>query len=78
MQTLCITSKGREECGGVSGEWFNDKDNGLRMHIFFSFKAFLEVVKRTSLPRENVEIGAKGIREQAYHGKMWKLLQKGL
>jgi light-regulated signal transduction histidine kinase (bacteriophytochrome) len=39
----------------------DDKDDGRRMHLWFSFKEFLEVVKRTILPWETVEIVAKGI-----------------
>ncbi|KAH9325738.1 hypothetical protein KI387_005916 [Taxus chinensis] len=36
----------------------DDKDDGRRMHPRSSFKAFLEVVKRRSLPWENVEMDA--------------------
>nr|AHZ63960.1 phytochrome [Welwitschia mirabilis] len=36
----------------------DDKDDGRKMHPRSSFKAFLEVVKRRSLPWENVEIDA--------------------
>jgi PAS domain-containing protein len=36
----------------------NDKDDGRRMHPRSSFKAFLEVVKRRSLPWEDVEMDA--------------------
>ncbi|XP_031097629.1 phytochrome B-like isoform X1 [Ipomoea triloba] len=35
-----------------------DKDDGQRMHPRYSFKAFLEVVKRRSLPWENAEMDA--------------------
>nr|AHZ63959.1 phytochrome [Gnetum montanum] len=36
----------------------DDRDDGRKMHPRSSFKAFLEVVKRRSLPWENVEIDA--------------------
>ena len=36
----------------------DDKDDGRRMHPRSSFKAFLEVVKRRSLPWEDVEMDA--------------------
>ncbi|KAG2719579.1 hypothetical protein I3760_03G272100 [Carya illinoinensis] len=36
----------------------DDKDNGRKMHPRSSFKAFLEVVKRRSLPWEDVEMDA--------------------
>nr|WFD60857.1 phytochrome B [Brandisia hancei] len=35
-----------------------DKDDGLKMHPRYSFKAFLEVVKSRSLPWENAEMDA--------------------
>eukprot|EP01018_Ginkgo_biloba_P004762 Gb_30665 [translate_table: standard] len=53
---------------GGAKHHLDDKNNGQRMHPRSSFKVFLEVAKRISLPWENVEMDAihfhfKGINE---------------
>ncbi|KAL9139939.1 hypothetical protein ABFS82_14G003800 [Erythranthe guttata] len=49
---------GKEIKWGGAKHHPEDKDDGLRMHPRSSFKAFLEVVKRRSMPWENAEMDA--------------------